>query len=75
MGWLIARLLKACAVLAPLAVAIDSRSGTVIDLSSYEWTLSNPGRNISVPGSVPSSVCNIRGALLRTDSRRFISIL
>jgi hypothetical protein len=74
MGRLMSRLLKACSVLAPLAVGIDSRSSAVIDLSSYEWTLSNPGRNISVPGSVPSSVCNVHRTLSRTNRRRCISI-
>jgi hypothetical protein len=59
MGWLSARLLEACAILAPVAAAFDSGAGTVTDLSSYEWTLTNSGLNISVPGSVPSSVWNV----------------
>lgn len=28
----------------------------VIDLASYDWTVSAPALNISVPGSVPSHV-------------------
>jgi hypothetical protein len=60
MGWLMSRLLKACSVLVPLAAVVDSGSAAVIDLGSYEWTLSNPGRNISVPGRVPSSVCRVQ---------------
>lgn len=73
MGWLMSWLLKACAVLAPLAAAIDSSSGAATDLGSCEWTLSNPARNISVPGSVPSSVSNgrrSRRALIVAGSSR-----
>jgi beta-mannosidase len=39
--------------LAALALPLAAAS-SILDLSSQNWTLSNPGLNISVPGSVPS---------------------
>lgn len=38
---------------ASLALAALS-SASIIDLGSYEWTVSSPSLNVSVPGKVPS---------------------
>jgi hypothetical protein len=37
-------------------IATGSAKSTVVDLSAFQWTLSNPSLNISVPAKIPSQV-------------------